>query len=269
MAAALAAAAAVLAFAAISPSHDRTWQPGLTRLPRIQWDGDTFTVRDLRDFTWRADGSADELWETRTYALRQAETLWFCVSVFNPDGWRCPAHSLLSFGFADGRYLAVSVEARKEVGENYSTWKGLLKRYELMYVVGDERDLIGNRIAFRPDDVWLYPVQAEPGFVRDLLRSMLTEAEEIAARPQWYNTLTDNCTTRLRDHSEAVAPGRVPASWKVLLPGYADELLTSLHLIAGNLPLDEARRRFYIKDRAAAALASEDFSAAIRGAAGG
>ncbi len=247
------------------PSHDRTWQTGLTRLPGVTIDGDLATITDFRDFDWHADGTCDEHWETRTYDLSQVETLWFGLSVFNPDGWRGPAHSLLSFGFADGRYLAVSVEARKEVGESYSVWKGMVRRYELMYVVGDERDLIGNRVAFRPDDVWLYLLEATPEFTHDLLVGMLGAAEELRDRPQWYNTISDNCTSRLHDQVDAVAPGRVPSSWKIILPGYSDELLQSLNLIAGDLDLETARARYYVKDRAAVAMGADDFSRVIRG----
>ncbi len=248
-----------------TPSHDRTWQVGLTRLPGITFDDDLITITNFRNFDWRADGTCDEQWETRTYDLSEVESLWYCLSVFNPDGWHGPAHSILSFGFADGRYLAVSVEARKEVGEQYSVWKGMVRRYELMYVIGDERDLIRNRVAFRPDDVWLYPLQATPDFIRNLLLETLRGAEALRGRPQWYNTISDNCTSKLHDHADAIAPGRIPASWKIILPGYSDELLQSLNLIAGDLDLDEARARYYVKNRAATALDAADFSRAIRG----
>lgn len=247
------------------PSHDRFWQQGLTRLPEVVFHGDLATISEFRDFAWHADGTCDERWERRTFDLSTVESLWFCLSVFDPDGWRGPAHSLLSFGFADGSYLSISVEARKEVGESYSVWRGMARQYELMYVIGDERDLVGNRVAFRPDDVWLYPMNATPEFTRELLTGLLTAAEELRGRPQWYNTLTDNCTSRLKDHADAVAPGRIPASWKVVLPGYADELLQSLDLIAGSPDLATSRARYYVKDRAAAAMASADFSRAIRG----
>lgn len=246
------------------PSHDRTWQLGLVRLPWVEFADDLVVIHDFRNFDWHPDGTAEIRYETRCFDLATVDSLWFCLSVFNPEGWRGPAHSLLSFGFTDGRYLAVSVEARKEVGENYSVWKGLARRFELMYVIGDERDLVGNRVAFRPDDVWLYPLQATPEFARRLLAEILHAANGLHDKPQWYNTVADNCTSRLYEHSESVAPGKIPPSWKILLPGYADELLQSLNLIAGVEDLASARARYYIKDRATAALAAPDFSQRIR-----
>jgi len=59
------------------------------------------------------------------------------------------AHTFVSFGFKSGDFLAISIEIRKEKGESFSAWRGLLKRYELMYVIADERDVIKLRAAIK------------------------------------------------------------------------------------------------------------------------
>ena len=248
----------------IRPSNDRSWATGLDVLPSIRFEGDRVTIEGVRNFDWRSLDDFDVRYDTRSYDLGQVRTLWFCLSIFDPEGWRGPAHSLLSFGFDDGRYLAISVEARKEVGESYSVYKGMAKRFELMYVIGDERDLIANRAVLRPDAVSLYPIEASPDAIRGILRSMLTAAQRLHAEPEFYDTLSNNCTTRLRDHVNEVVPGRIPASWKVVLPGYSDELLEKLGLIDSELGLEQARAGFDIKAAAIAAAGSEDFSARIR-----
>jgi hypothetical protein len=237
---------------------------GLDLLPTVRFDGDLVTIEGVRNFRWRSLEDFDRRYETRTYNLHQVETLWFCLSVFTPEAWRGPAHSLLSFGFADGRYLAISVEARRERGEDYSIVKGMLRRFEVIYVIGDEQDLIANRAALRKDSVELYPIKAKPGIVRAILKDMLLAANRLHEKPQFYNTFTNNCTTRLRDHVNDVAPGRIPHSWKVVLPGYADELLESLGLIQGNYTLEEARKAYDVKSVAAQSIDAPDFSARIR-----
>ena len=248
----------------IEPSSDRDWAPGLDIMPRTAFDGDLATIDGVRNFHWRTLDDFDVRYETRTVDLSTVDSLWFCLSIFDPQGWRGPAHSLLSFGFEDGTYLAVSVEARKERGESYSVWKGLAKRFELAYVIGDERDLIANRAALRPDSVELYPIRADRHVIAAILRDVLESANRLHERPEFYDTVRNNCTTRLRDHVERVVPGTIPASWKVVLPGYADELLESLHLIDSDLPLDEERRTFDVKQVATEFHDASDFSRKIR-----
>ena len=246
------------------PRLDRDWILEHARLPEAVFDGDLVHLRGVRDFRYHHDAPPEAAYLDRTFDLAQVESLWFVLSIFNEEGWRGPAHSMLSFGFAGGEYLVVSVEARKERGEGYSAWRGIFRKYELIYVIGTEEDLILTRAVYRPDDVYLYPVKAEPDKIRELLVGMLVQANELRTRPEFYNTLTTNCTSRLRDHANLVAPGRIPASWKVLLPGYADELMQELGLLAGDFTVEQARERFWVNERAEQYQGRADFSRLIR-----
>ena len=124
-------AVAAMGLASIEPSNDRDWRPEQAVLPEIAFEGDVVRIRNVRNFRHHADGSATPAYDDRTYDLRKIERVWFGVSPFGTS-WRGPAHVFLSFGFSDSQHVAISVEARKEVGEEYSIWKGLLRRYELM-----------------------------------------------------------------------------------------------------------------------------------------
>jgi hypothetical protein len=256
---------AAIGFASIRPSNTREWTLEHSRLPTITFEGSEVFIEDVRDFRNVTPDSLVAGWSDRTYDLDGIESLWFILSIFHEDDFRGPAHSALSFGFDDGSFVVVSVEARKEVGEGYSIWKGLLKRYELIYVIGDERDLIRSRAVFRPDHVYLYPIGAPREKIRELWVDMLESANALHGRPLFYNTATRNCTTVLRDHVNIVAPGSLPHSWKILLPGYADELLDRLGLLADSgLPIEELRQRHRINEKARAASDAEDFPARIR-----
>lgn len=259
-----AVALALLIFAVWPASLDRDWIPQHARTPCASFDGDQVTIAGVRNFRFSPDGPPLERWETRSYDLSRLESLWYGLSVFHPDGWRGPAHGFFSFGFDDGSYLVVSVEARKEVGEPYGVYRGLLRTFELIYIVGDERDLILDRTVNRPDDVYLFPIEAPRAGIRDLLVSMLAEADHLGRDPEWYNTLTDNCTSRLRDHVNDVAPGLIPPTWRVVLPGYTDELMISLGRLQGPEGLEAARRKWWINERAKAAGDAPGFSEAIR-----
>lgn len=250
-------------WAAVRPSNDRDWTAENAVLPAAELWGDSVRVRNVRNNHYVTADRFTVRHEDRAYDLRELESAWFVVEPFAKD-WRGPAHTLVSFGFRDGRYLAVSVEIRKEKGESYSPLKGLLKRYEIIYVVADERDVIGLRANHRKDPVHLYPIRAEQAQIRSMLVDMLTRANELRAEPEFYNTLTNTCTTNLVRHVNRITPKRVPFSYKVLLPGYSDRLAYDLGLIDTDLPFEEARERFHINARAAKYADAPDFSQRIR-----
>lgn len=254
---------ALIGWSTVRPSNTRDWSLGQDRLPRAVFRGDAVAIHDLRNFSYDTLGNPVGLaYETRTYDLAGLQTVWFVLAPFEPEN-RGPAHSFLSFGFADSQYVSISVEARKENAESYSILKGMLKQYEIMYVIGDERDLVRLRVA-RGDDVYLYPIRTSPAKARALFTRMLTHANDLHAEPEFYNTLTNNCTTNILDHVNSIASKKIPYGREVLLPGYADELAGELGLLDSDLSIQEARRRFRINNRARGAFHDPAFSHAIR-----
>ena len=263
---ALGLAVATAGWTSIRPAADRPWIEAHTRAPTATFDGSRVTIHDVRDFRYPADGSTLAAWDERTYDLDLLESVWFVVVPFSTD-WRGPAHTFLSFGFADSSYLAISVEARREEGEDYSMAKGLLKRFEMLYVIGDERDLIGVRAARQEDEVYLYPVRTDPARMRALLVSMLERANELAARPEFYDTLRRNCTTAILDHVNALRERPIRFGPRILLPGYTDAVALEHGLLDTDLAIEAARVRFRVDDLARAHLDAPDFSLRIRGTA--
>lgn len=264
--AALLLTAGVLAFQLLGPepSNDRDWTPDQARLPWAELAGRRVEVHNVRNARYRSTEDYDIAWEDRSYDLDRLRSAWFVVEPFESQDWEGPAHTLMSFGFAGGDYLAVSVEIRKEKGEGFSPWKGLLRQYEVMYVVGDERDLIELRTNHRRDPVYLYPVRAPRERIEQMFVSMLRRANHLRQEPEHYNTLTNTCTTNIVRHVNELVPGRVPWSYKLLLPGYSDELAYELGLIDTELPFPAAKHHFRIDDDALRAAGRDDFSWRIR-----
>lgn len=255
---------ALVAFAfLVRPSNARQWTSGQEVLPWAAIDGAHVELHNVRNFRYDARGTPAKRWETRTYDLNKLNSVWFVLAPFSREN-RGPAHTFLSFGFADSQYVAISVEARREQGEEYSIAKGMLRRYEIMYVVGDERDLIGLRTNVRGDDVYVYPVRTSPEKARELFVQMLRRANRLNEHPEFYNTLTNNCTTNILKHVNSVAPHRIPYGKEVLLPGYADELARKLGLIDSELSLEQARKRFLVNERARRYIDDPNFSTLIR-----
>lgn len=248
------------------PSLDRPWTADNMHLPEARFAGDSVTVRNVRNFAWRSDTTFTARWEERTYDMSRLQSVWFAVVPFG--GFKGPAHTFLSFEFADSagpsEYVAISVELRKEVGESYHPVRGLFREYELSYVVGDERDVVHLRSNVRRDSVYLYRTRTTPAQRRTLFRSMLERANALRVNPEFYNTLTSSCTTNIVDHVNAIAPNRVPRSHKVLLPAFADELAYELGLLDTTRPFAELRREALITPLALAAADAPDFPARIR-----
>jgi len=251
------------------PAAHRPWAPDHERLAHATFaagpgQGDTLvTIHDMRDFAYTSATAYTPAYRTRTYDLRQLTSVWFILTPFSTS-WRGPAHAFVSFGFSDGAFVAMSVEARREVGEAYGLVPGVLRTFELAYIIGTERDLVGRRALFDDDDVFVYPIQSPPERTRQMFVEMLQRANAVQARPEFYNTLTNNCTSNLVDHVNRMIPGRIPSSLRTVLPGYADELALSLGLIEAGGTVEAVRARFRINDRARLAWTGDDFSAAIR-----
>lgn len=159
------------------PSNDRNWTVDQRQIPAVNIDGDMVTVENVRDFHYRSTTDYDRNFVTKTFAISSVQTVDFVLSQFAE--WRGLAHAFLTFGYQtdDGMaYLAVSVEIRKEEGEEYSPILGMLKQYELAYVIATETDVIQLRTHHRQEPLYLYPIQVEPQYAQQLLRSMLEQA---------------------------------------------------------------------------------------------
>ncbi|MFZ5476526.1 MAG: DUF4105 domain-containing protein [Myxococcota bacterium] len=262
---ALAASVGLIAVAfalGVRPRADRAWAADHARQAWAEIDGDRLVVHDLRAARWRSADDVDVRWEDRTYDLSRLRDAWYVVVPFGE--WRGPAHTFVSFGFGDGAFLSVSVEARREAGEAYSPWRGLARGYELIYVVGDERDLVHARAAVWGDPTWVYPVAGEVSAFREMLVGMLARASRLRESPEHYDTLTNSCMSNVADHVDAVAPGRVPRGWRLLLPGYSDEVALEAGLLATEGPIEAARARFRVNEAARRHADDPSFSLRIR-----
>jgi hypothetical protein len=247
---------------AFAPSNDRDWAADQAVLSTAEFAGDEVQVCNVRFCNYHTSDNYDLRHEDRTYRLADLETVDFIVVPFGdmPN----LAHTMLSFGFKGENYLAVSVEIRKEKGERYSALKGLLRQYELMYVVADERDLIKVRSNLRLEDVYIYRAKATPAQARDLFVDVMRRVNKLAAEPEFYDAVTNNCTTNIVQHINHLSPGRIQYSAKVLLPGHSDRLAYDLGLIESDTDFERTRLRARINELAYAHRDSPDFSAMIR-----
>ncbi len=251
-----------IAWSRVKPSSAGEWGPDHSQLAYAEFHGTNVTVHNVRNFHYRSEDDFDVRYEERTYDLDALTSVWYVVTPFGTG--QGAAHTFLSFGFSDSTFVSVSVEARREPDEPYSLVAGMMKRYELIYVIGDERDIIGLRAQHREDQVLVYPIRAEIAKVRAVFVSVLNRANSLREKPEFYNTVTNNCTTAILRHVNEVAVERIPYGLGVLLPARSDRLAYDRGLIDTDLSFDEARLRFDVTERAKSAGDAPDFSVRIR-----
>jgi hypothetical protein len=247
-------------FLLIPPSNDRDWRPDVAVLPYSDINGDTLTVHNIRNCDYLSETNYTVHYYDRTFDLKKLQSVDFFVI-----HWGSPmiAHTMLSFGFADGEYLCFSIETRNQKGRGYSAIKGLFRQFEITYVVADERDLVRLRTNYRGEQVYLYRLKANPAIARAVLLDYFKEINRLKEQPEWYNAVTDNCTTSIHQHSYPYAK-KVRWDWRILINGYVDELAYEVGTLDHSLPFAELKARSLINDRAKAADQDPEFSARIR-----
>ena len=243
------------------PSLERDWSPDQRVMPKATIDGDKVTIDKVRNFTYRATDDYTPAYEQRTYDLAKLDSVWFVVEHFGDAP--AIAHTFVSFGFG-GEYVAISVEIRKERGEVYSPLKGMLRQYELMYVIADERDVLGLRTNFRRDPVYLYRVKSTPAQMRQMFLDMVGRANRLGTEPEFYNSLTNNCTSNIVAHVNTLAPRAIPFSYKTIFPAYSDRLAYELGLIPTDRPFEQVQAAHRVDLLAQRAPVGPDFSKTIR-----
>ena len=216
----------------LRPSNERSWVNDNEKMTTAEFLGNEVMIRNVRDFNWRSTRDYDERWIDKRIRLDEGSKIWFVLEYFDPSR-RQMAHTIMSFEMDDGTRLACSIEVRREKGEKYHPIKGMFKQYELIYVWATERDVIGVRARCRKKSVThlFEAVVLGPGNERRMLESYLRRTNKLSTDPEWYNTITNTCTTNIVRHVNEVYPGRVPRALSILLPGLSPKLLQRNNLV--------------------------------------
>jgi Ca2+/Na+ antiporter len=249
----------------LKPSNARPWQADVSRTAWAEMNGDRVTIHNFRDCDYRTEMDYTCQWETRTVNLADLRGVDLFIIRW---GAPCIAHPILSFWFGDDNYVAFSIEQRRQVGQEYSPTRSFFRQFELIYLAGDERDFIRRRANYSgTEDVYLYHTRAGPAFSRSLFLRYIARMNSLRVHPEWYNALTNNCTTNIFTHRLA---GNGAASfmerwdWRILLNGRTDKMEYQRGDLAGRLPFARLKQDALINSAAHAANKDSDFSRRIR-----
>ncbi len=250
----------------LRPSNDRPWVNDNKETAIAEIENTKVMLKNVRDFSWTTTREYQEHWVSMNFDTREVKDIWFILEYFDPKR-KGLAHTILSFEFEDGSFISCSIEARREVGERYHPVTGIFRQFELIYVWGTERDLIGVRARCRPKSVThlfrakLFREESK----QLLLESYLNRTNQLAAHPEWYNSITNTCTTNIAKHVNEVYPGRIPKSFAILLPGLSPGLLERNQLVElDGYTMEEMLTRSIIGEKAMLWDGVDDFSQVIR-----
>ena len=240
------------------PRQQRDWKTEVAKTSHAEIEGEIVTIHNVRNFEYRTEKDFTPRYETRRLDLRNLKGIDIFINY-----WGSPymAHPIISYDFGvDGR-ICFSIETRPEKGEAYSALGGLYRQYELFYVVADERDVIRLRTNFREgEDSYLYRLKGPNA--RDSFMEYVRTVNELHQTPRWYNAITNNCTSAIRQ--QRAATDRPPWDWRMLVNGFGDELLYERGSIDNSMPFAELKKIAHINERANAAGDAVDFSEKIR-----
>lgn len=220
------------------PRNNRDWAGEYAVPADVRIEGHVAHITHVRNFVYRTEEDYTPRYYDATYDLDRLSSLDLVTSYWAGEAI---AHVFLTFGFSDGRHLALSIETRRQKRFPYSAIAGFFHHYEIFYVTADERDLIGVRTDVRKERVYLYRVSLSPEQRKRLLLSYLDEIHMLSTHPMWYNTLTDNCTTGMLARAKVGLSYRL--DWRVLLSGYTASLAYDLGLLNRSYSFPELKKR--------------------------
>jgi len=247
----------------LKPTSHRNWQPDNAQTAWADIDGEHITIHNFRNCSYVTELDYTCQWETRSFDLANLSGADIFITWWGPT---LIAHPISSFDFGPQGHVPISIETRDVVGQSYSAVRGFFRQYELAYIVSDERDVVRLRTNFRKDEeVYLFRTTVKPQFARKIFLDYIERVNQLHSNPEWYNALTNNCTTNI-DVSASQARGKKTVwDWRVLLNGKMDEMMYEHGtLVTGGLPLPELKAQAHINAAAKAADDSPDWSQLIR-----
>lgn len=249
---------AVYYFGFIRPDNSQVWALEQDRKPRITFDGDLVHVKNVRNFTWRTENDFDMGWYERTYDLRKLDSMHYVVASF--AHWEAVAHVFVCFGFSDGQHVAISVEGHRLKGRPYGVLSSMFRQFQLIYIVGDERDVVGLRGAIWKDPVFFYPARTTQERKRAIFVDMMKRAHSLEEDPEFYHLIFNNCMNNILYHLRRLGGRPLPSDLQMLLTGLSDRVAHRLGYIDTELPFEEARRAFRVDKWMQRTALDEDFS---------
>ncbi|MGE9291622.1 MAG: DUF4105 domain-containing protein [Puniceicoccales bacterium] len=241
-------------FMAIPPQMDRDWRREVAVLPRAYIDGNEVRITGFRNFDYRSREDFDEHYEERVVYLDHLTSVDLFISYWSvgPVG-----HTFVSFNFDNAAPVCISIETRPQEGQGYDPIASMFKQFELIYVVGDERDIVHVRTDHRDEKVLLYKLSTPPAAARLLFLEYMRRINELSEQAEWYHLLKQNCTLNIVRYKN-IAGREGSFDIRHLLNGWIDRYFYDTDMIDTSMPFPQMREASNVTEIAKATSVSLD-----------
>ncbi len=200
------------------PSNNRNWELDQKILPSITRNGNSISIKNIRNFHYHSEFVYDIDYYDKTFDLNNIETATIGFVPFSRN--ILISHVLIRFGFKNNNHTVFSIEVRKRRGERFSAWKDILPHREIMYVIADQHDVIELRVKHRKEaPVNLYRLNLTTAQLKQIFSDMCARADSLYSQPEFFSSFFNNCTGNLIDHLNETADYRIPWFYKNIAPG--------------------------------------------------
>ena len=219
-----------------TPSNSRNWSIGNGKTAFISIIDNQITINNYRDADWKnlnllSLKNDDQLFYEKQFELTDIQSINAVVSHFAILSEI--AHIFILFNLKDGTQLGLSVEARKQKGEEYSLSGGLTAKFEIIYLLASYRDLVGLRL-MRNESVYSYPIKATAEEAQALFKVVAERTNNVHENPELYHLFVKNCTTEIVKLVNQISDNEFPRLTQSFMPGDAGKALFKMDLIDSN-----------------------------------
>jgi hypothetical protein len=214
-----------------TPSLDRLWDEDVDVLAGIDTSvAETITLTRIRDWQYGVDSITDKAYFDALFDPNDIVAMWLYEQQLDTSG--LIAHTFIVFQFVDsyerGKYLGLSVETRREQGETYSIVGGVLRKFEITHIWATEKDLVTRRVQYLNYPLTRYRLEIPAAYHAQIFRKFVEETKGLASQPQWYNTVSNNCTSSLIKYVNKSEPDAIPLHYSYVLTGKVAQYLEKL-----------------------------------------
>ncbi|MEM7468335.1 MAG: DUF4105 domain-containing protein [Pseudomonadota bacterium] len=214
-----------------TPSLDRSWDEDVNVLAGVDTAlPEKIKLTRIRDWQYSDEEIVAKPYFDASFNPSDIQAMWIYEQQLGRLG--LIAHTFVVFEFDEsygrGRYLGLSVETRREMGEKYSLLGGILRQFEITHIWSTEQDLVTRRVQFLDYPLTRYRLDIPKPYHAAIFRSFVGETQHLAADPRWYNTVTNNCTSSLVKYVNKNEPDAIPLHYSYVFTGKMDEYLEKL-----------------------------------------
>jgi len=226
------------------PSLNRTWDEDVGILAGVEISNDqTVTLTQIRDWRYAINSITSKEYFDASFDPNDIVAMLMYEQLLDAAG--LISHTFLVFEFDDsydrGRYLGLSVETRREQGEEYSIIGGALRSFEITHIWATEKDLVSRRVQYLDYPLTRYRLEIPAEYRSRIFLKFAQETRSLASVPRWYNTASNNCTSSLIRYVNESEPGAIPFHYSHVLTGKVDEYLERLGYKASDYSLHITR----------------------------